>query len=491
MISFDLLHSIASKFHYPYNILFLLIFLVIISIYCINKKSIYERIKLNRKNINYLLIITLLLLILFSGLFYIYDRYYFPEPSENQIVVAISPFYYTDKYGNIGSNVNTARDFKERLEAEKDLKLDIIMLDEPLYDIEDAKFQGKKVGAHLVVYGETFETPGGIEEVICYILPLISINNTLSEFSILNDKTENNLIIETVTFTRFTEPIELTESLTKNVSSTIYTICAFERYINSDYVSAVKFFKAIRNYDLDSVILFYIGTSHQRENNSNEAIETYNKAIEINPQFAEAWNNKGTALGNLGRFEEALIAYDKAIEINPQFAEAWNSKGAALGNLGRFEEALIAFDKAIEINPQFVGAWINKGAALRNLGRFEEALIASEKAIEINPQFAEAWYNKGTALGNLGRFEEALIAYDKAIEINPQHVGAWINKGVTLGNLGRFEEALISFDKAIEINPQFAEAWYNKGAALRNLGRFEEASIAFDKVIEINSSLKR
>jgi tetratricopeptide (TPR) repeat protein len=427
--------------------------LVIFLLYYINKISINERIKLNRKNISYLLIIILLLLILSLGLFYIHDRYYFPEPSENQIVVAISPFYYTDKYGNIGSNVNTARDFKERLEAEKDLKLDIIMLDEPLYDIEDAKFQGKKEGAHLVVYGETLETPGGIEKVICYILPLPSVDNILSEFSISNDKTENNLIIETVTFTRFTEkPVELTESLTENVSSTICAIGAFERYINSDYVSAVKFFKAIQNYDRDSIILFYIGNSYQHENNFNKAIETYNKVIKINPQNAKAWNNMGGALWNLGRFEEALIAFEKAIEINPQHVGAWHNKGVALGNLGRFEEALIASEKAIEINPQHVGAWNNKGGALGNLGRFEKALIAFDKAIEINPQYAEAWHNKGGALGNLGRFEEALIASEKAIEINPQHVGAWHNKGVALGNLGRFEEALIASEKTIEIN---------------------------------------
>ncbi|MCD4816210.1 MAG: tetratricopeptide repeat protein, partial [Methanosarcinales archaeon] len=381
---------------------------VIFLLYYINKISINERIKLHRKNISYLLIISLLLLILSVGLFYIHDRYYFPEPSENQIVVAISPFYYTDKYGNMGSNVNTAKDFKERLEAEKDLKLNIIMLDEPLYDIEDAKFQGKKVGAHLVVYGETLETPGGIEKVICYILPLPSINNILSEFSISNEKTENNLIIETVTFTRFTEePVELTESLTENVSSTICAIGAFERYINSDYVSAIKFFKAIQNYESDSIILFYIGTSYLHVNNFNESIETYNKVIKINPQYAEAWNNKGVALGNLGRFEEALIAYDKAIEINPQHAGAWYNKGTVLGNLGRFEEASIAFDKAIEINPQYAEAWYNKGIVLCNLGRFEEALIANDKVIEINPQHAYAWDNKGIVLCNLGRFEEA------------------------------------------------------------------------------------
>ena len=225
MISFDnLLQSIAAKLDYPYNVIFSSILLVITLFCYANRKSINEWIKLHRKNISYLLIIILLLLILFSGLFYIYDRYYFPDPSENQIVVAISPFYYTDKYGNTGSNVNTARDFKERLELEKDLKLNIIMLDEPIYDIKDAKFQGQKEGAHLVLYGETMETPGGIEEVICYILPLPSIEYILPKLPTSITSTKNNLIIENAIFTKFTEnPVELTESLTENASSTIYT----------------------------------------------------------------------------------------------------------------------------------------------------------------------------------------------------------------------------------------------------------------------------
>ena len=63
--------------------------------------------------------------------------------------------------------------------------------------------------------------------------------------------------------------------------------------------------------------IFYIGTCYLCENNFNEAIETYTKVIIINPQYAEAWYNKGVALDDLGRFEKELIAYDKAIEINP------------------------------------------------------------------------------------------------------------------------------------------------------------------------------
>ena len=63
------------------------------------------------------------------------------------------------------------------------------------------------------------------------------------------------------------------------------------------------------------------------------------------------WNNKGNMHSNKGRYEEAIEAYDKAIAINPDFAIAWGNKGNALNNLGRYEEAIKALDKAIAIDP--------------------------------------------------------------------------------------------------------------------------------------------
>jgi len=95
---------------------------------------------------------------------------------------------------------------------------------------------------------------------------------------------------------------------------------------------------------------FYLEGSDGR---SEEALEAYEKAIEINPQNTDAWFNKGNTLGELGRFEEALEAYEKAIEINPQNTDAWNNKGNTLDDLGRSEEALEAYENAIEINPQY------------------------------------------------------------------------------------------------------------------------------------------
>ena len=74
-----------------------------------------------------------------------------------------------------------------------------------------------------------------------------------------------------------------------------------------------------------------------------------------------AWFCKGNALTNLNKYEEAIKAYDKAIEINPQYSMAWNNKGAVLYNkLGKVDEAIKAYDKAIEIDPQNTVAKHNK-----------------------------------------------------------------------------------------------------------------------------------
>ncbi len=68
----------------------------------------------------------------------------------------------------------------------------------------------------------------------------------------------------------------------------------------------------------------------QRQNwaEHEEAMKDYDKAIELNPQYAEAYNNRGIAKAELGRNEEAMKDYDKAIELNPQYAEAYNNRGS-------------------------------------------------------------------------------------------------------------------------------------------------------------------
>jgi len=214
-------------------------------------------------------------------------------------------------------------------------------------------------------------------------------------------------------------------------------------------------------------------------------LECFDKIIESNPNDANALNNKGIALANLGKNEEAIQCCDKALEIEPKNAYALYNKGAALANLGKNEEAIQWYDKVLEIEPEDADVLNNKGAALANLGKNEEAIQCCDKVLEIEPEDADALYNKGAALANLGKNEEAIQWYDKVLEIEPKNARALNNKGLALFYLGKNEEAIQCCDKVLEIEPKNADALNNKGLALANLGKYDKAIQCCDKVLEI------
>ncbi|MDB9543157.1 tetratricopeptide repeat protein [Microcystis aeruginosa CS-1036] len=227
------------------------------------------------------------------------------------------------------------------------------------------------------------------------------------------------------------------------------------------------------------------GLIHAMGKEYEQAIASYDRALEIKPDYHEAWFIRGIALGNLGRFEEAIASYDRALEFKPDKHEAWCNRGIALGNLGRFEEAIASYDRALEIKPDYHGAWNNRGFALGNLGRFEEAIASYDRALEIKPDYHGAWNNRGIPLKNLRRFEEAIASYDRALEFKPDFHEAWNNRGNALDDLGRLEQAIASYDRALEFKPDYHEAWNNRGSALYYLGRLEEAIASYDRALEI------
>ncbi|VVB70018.1 Beta-barrel assembly-enhancing protease [uncultured archaeon] len=232
------------------------------------------------------------------------------------------------------------------------------------------------------------------------------------------------------------------------------------------------------------------GIALANQSKYDEAIQAFDKAIKINPQYEAAWFLKGAALNRQGMYADAIQAYDKAIEINPGNESTWTSKGVALGNLDKYDEAALAFDRAIEINPENYVAWYLKGAALDQQGKTDEAIVACDKATEINPQDDYAWYIKGKVLEDLGRYGEAIRAFDNSTQINPQNVDAWYDKGETFYWQGKYNESIQALDMVTKIDPQDADAWYIKSMALDELGKHDEADLAYNRSIEIDPEIE-
>ncbi len=223
--------------------------------------------------------------------------------------------------------------------------------------------------------------------------------------------------------------------------------------------------------ELSAEEYFQRGLDQYHKNLYEMALISFEHAIEVKSDYAEAWTGKGVTLRAMHRYEEALAAHEKAIEIKPDYVLAWTNKGAALGALQRNEESLAALAKAIDYEEDYAGAWYNKGVVLDALKRDEDAITAYDKAIEHKPDYANAWHNKGVTLGKLNRpLEEQLTAFEKAIEFKPDFAEAWSSKGVVLNEMGCPDEALESCTMAIRFKPNFASALYNRAClyVLRN-----------------------
>jgi tetratricopeptide (TPR) repeat protein len=209
-----------------------------------------------------------------------------------------------------------------------------------------------------------------------------------------------------------------------------------------------------------------LGEALIQKGSVDEAIAHFQKALQINPDYAEAYYNLGEALLKKGNVDEAIAHFQKALQINPDFAEAHNNLGEALIQKGSVDEAIAHFQKALQINPDYAEAHNNLGEALIQKGNVDEAIAHFQKALQINPDYAEAHNNLGNALIQKRNVDEAIAHYQKALQIKPDYAEAHYNLGNALIQKGNVDEAIAHYQKALQIKPDFEEAQNNLARVL-------------------------
>ena len=224
--------------------------------------------------------------------------------------------------------------------------------------------------------------------------------------------------------------------------------------------------------------LHLLAVVQSRLGKKNSALASYDRALQVRPNSAEALSNRGTTLKELKRFEEALASYDRALTLRPDFAEALFNRGNILHELKRFDEALASYDRALKVRPNHAEAYTNRGLTLHELKRFDEALASYDRALQLRPDYTEGHNNRGNTLRELKRFGEALASYDRALTLRPHLVETLSNRGNTLN------EALASYDRELALRPDYATAHINRGLALHELKRFDEALTSYDRAVQ-------
>jgi tetratricopeptide (TPR) repeat protein len=236
--------------------------------------------------------------------------------------------------------------------------------------------------------------------------------------------------------------------------------------------------------------LHLMGLLSLHANQHDLAVEWISRAIRREPRAAYL-ASLGTALLNQGRREDALKTFDKAVQLQPDDADLWTKLGNALVEVERPADAVLSFQQALKLNPRHWDAANKAVLLLLQSGRFEEALACCNQCDELQPDCSLMLSLRALTLYNLRRFDEALADNRRAHALDPDNADICNNIGNALRSLGRDEEALAWFDRALELRPTFATAVANRAVSLAELRRFDEAFAAYyrARAIDPNDAL--
>ncbi len=227
------------------------------------------------------------------------------------------------------------------------------------------------------------------------------------------------------------------------------------------------------------------GTEFSKQNKPLEALQCFDKAIEINSSFELPWGNKASIFLNLKRFDEALQSADKALELNKSWPDVLKLKGILLLNLGRNEEAIESLEKATKIDPEEWSNWDNKGRALLNLKKFESAIDCFDKAINLKPDNYDALFFRSICLREIKRYKEALESIEAVLKYKPDHDDALLCKSLVLHNLGLNDDAISTIDKIEQKFSDNTNLMSIKSLILDGLGQVDEAIHYCDRILEL------
>jgi tetratricopeptide (TPR) repeat protein len=231
--------------------------------------------------------------------------------------------------------------------------------------------------------------------------------------------------------------------------------------------------RAIRQ-DPKPEYLATLGNALQCQGRFDEALKTFDKAVQLKPGDAELWSKLGGILVELQRPADAVLAFQHVLTLDPRHWDAANKSGRLLYHLRQWAGALAQFTVCDELRPDDAAILQLRAVCLRQLRRFEDYLADSRRAHDLEPSNAETCNNIGDALQLLGREEEALPWFDRSLALAPGNVKVLNNKAFSLSQLQRFDEAFAVYALAKATDPDNAQTDWNLSLLQMLTGNFRD-----------------
>lgn len=255
---------------------------------------------------------------------------------------------------------------------------------------------------------------------------------------------------------------------------------------------AIDYYNKLLEIEDNTAQIYYeLGHLYLKKADKVHAIVAFKLAVEKDCENPFYNNSLAYSFVQAELYDEAIEYYQKAIKLNPD--KKWTSIVCqALGSIyyqikGNTEAAIASFQAGIILDEENSEIYLSLGDAYMAENDLDNAIRAYCDSINVNPEDYRAYSKAGIALWEKDYVEEAIVAYHRAIELNPDYDIARNNLGVIyLDGIGTPDEALVHFKGAIDINPNYTLAYFNAGRAAQALGEHQEAAGYYQMALDLN-----
>ena len=230
-----------------------------------------------------------------------------------------------------------------------------------------------------------------------------------------------------------------------------------------------------RNKRAKAVQSFRDGLSFLSKDDCEKALPYFEKAVESDGNYAEAWAQSGFCKEKLGRHAEAIEASKRAVSLRPS-AESYFNIGLANYYLKQYREATDAYRQAIKLDPyNAADAQYALGLVYRDWGKADDEIQAYKAAIRLRPDYTSAYERLGSRYVKSKKFADAVEVFKQLASLRPGDATAPNSLGEAYLELGKTHEAAESFRQAIRLKPDYGRAYYNLGKSLLTMGNRDAA----------------
>ena len=220
-----------------------------------------------------------------------------------------------------------------------------------------------------------------------------------------------------------------------------------------------------KNKRARAVQYFRDGLSFLSKDDCEKALPYFEKAVESDNNYAEAWAQTGFCREKLGRHAEAIEASRKAVNLRPS-AESYFNLGLAHYYLKQYREAAENYRNAIKLDPfNAADAHYAVGLVYRDWGRTDDEIQAYKQAIKLKPDYVSAYERLGSRYLRSKKYPEAIEVYKQLTSLKPGDANPPNNMGEAYYEMGLTSDAVEAFKQAIRLKPDFGKAYYNLGRA--------------------------